>query len=110
TNNANVTTLGTLAAHGISATTVGQRGYDGRDASITHSSTDSEVGGVRGPVTVESHGTIRTSGAGAVGIFAWSAGGDGGQGGDSGYTRNPKAGRAARNRRNTPGPGHAEQY
>ena len=92
TNNANVTTLGTLAAYGISATTVGQRGYDGRDASITHSSTDGEVGGVGGPVTVESHGTVRTSGAGAVGIFAWSAGGDGGQGGDSGYTRNAKAG------------------
>jgi autotransporter-associated beta strand protein len=95
TNNANLTTLGTLAAHGISATTVGQRGYDGRDASVTHSSTDGEQGGVGGPVTVDSHGTIRTSGTGAVGIFAWSAGGDGGQGGDSGYTRNAKAGGAA---------------
>jgi uncharacterized protein YhjY with autotransporter beta-barrel domain len=92
TNNANLTTLGVLNAYGISATTIGQRGADGRDASVTHSSTDGEPGGVGGPISVESHGTITTSGIDAVGIFAWSAGGDGGQGGDSGYTRNAKAG------------------
>ncbi len=95
TNTGNLTTLGLIQAYGISATTIGVRGSDGRDASITHSSTDGEPGGQGGTITLVNHGNITTcclGSIGSVGIFAWSEGGDGGQGGDSGYTRNAKAG------------------
>ena len=90
-NNANLTTSGILS-NGIDARTLGARGPDGRDASVTHSSTDGEQGGVGGPIVLDSHGTITATGFLSSGIFAWSTGGDGGQGGDSCCTRNSKAG------------------
>jgi len=92
-NDGAISTTG-VDSHGILATSQGSRGGDGRDASITNSSTQGGDGSTGGTVRVVADGSISTLQDHTVGVLAWSLGGDGGQGGDSGYTRNSKRGGA----------------
>jgi uncharacterized protein YhjY with autotransporter beta-barrel domain len=92
--NDGVILTGGVDSHGILATSQGSRGGNGRDASILDSSTPGGNGSMGGAVNVTANGSITTSSNNAVGVLAWSRGGDGGTGGDSGYTRNGKRGGA----------------
>ncbi|MFC3225693.1 hypothetical protein ACFOGJ_00525 [Marinibaculum pumilum] len=87
-----VTNSGTIATSGDSATAIyaqsvgggGGTGGDGSQGMLTSVTVSGSggAGGDGGKVSVDNHGTIRTSGAGAMGIYAQSVGGGGGSAGD----------------------------
>jgi hypothetical protein len=66
--------------HGVSARSIG-----GNASTNNSSDTRSEPGGNAGAVTINSAGTITTSGNRAIGIMALSKGGQGGNGGDGSW-------------------------
>ena len=82
------------SAYGIRVESIGPKGGDGRDGTVTHGPHDGDPGVPSGNVTVESDAKIQTSGSSAIGIFGLARAGDGGEGGDGGPFHSGRAGGA----------------
>jgi uncharacterized protein YhjY with autotransporter beta-barrel domain len=91
-NSVSITNYGSIHtsgnnSHGIIAESLGGGGPGGRDGSISHSADAGGDGSRGGMASVQANGSITTTGTGAIGVLARSAGGNGGNGGDGGTFR-----------------------